>query len=116
MAKKAMSSLSRAVQAAITAAALLSGCAQMEVQRIATPDTAAAVFLLQGAEMRALHREAGRRCPAGYDVLRDAQRAGRLHHDEVFLARWWSRGVAYFDDENNRAQLTVSCKVSPAAP
>lgn len=117
MAKKAMSSvMGRAVQAAIAAGALLPGCAQMAVQRVATPDAATAVFHLQGAETQALHREATRRCPAGYDVLRDTHRAGRLHHDEVFLVRWWNRGAAYFDDENNRAQLTVSCKVSPGAP
>lgn len=103
--------LSPITLAALTGLAMLTGCAQMQVKRLATPD-GSEVYELRGRDPGRLAAEASLRCPHGYDALRQSHKRQTLE-SALTPARWWNAAEAYLEDAGSQSQLLVSCKVPP---
>ena len=94
----------------------LTGCAQMQIRRVATPD-GSEIYDMRGRDPGRLASEAGVRCPRGYDVLRQSSKSDALE-SQLQPAQWWNTAMGYLHDADTQAQLVVSCKapVVPALP
>lgn len=92
----------------------LSGCTQMQIKRLATPD-GSEVYELRGRDPARLAAIASQQCIHGYDTLRQSQKSGGMESD-LKPAQWWNTAASYLDDAGAQAQLLVSCKAAPVAP
>lgn len=92
--------------------AALSGCAQMQIKRLATAD-GSEVYELRGRDPARLAAIASQQCVHGYDALRQSQKSGGMESD-LKPAQWWNTAVSYLDDAGSQAQLLVSCKAAPS--
>lgn len=95
-------------------AATLSGCTQMQIKRLATPD-GSDVYELRGRDPARLAAIASQQCIHGYDTLRHSQKSGGMESD-LKPAQWWNIAASYLDDAGDQAQLLVSCRAAPVAP
>lgn len=96
-------------------AALLTGCAQLQVRRVATGG-GPVVYDLRGSDPAQLRKEAERRCPRGFEVMLQSDRLTRVERDEIYQGGLWNQLNAFFEDRDTSAQMTVACKDSPPAP
>lgn len=100
--------------AALMGLAMLTGCAQMQVKRLATPD-GSEVYELRGRDPGRLAAEASQRCVHGYDTLRQSHKSHVLE-SALKPAQLWNDAQAYLEDAGSQSQLLVSCKAPPPAP
>ena len=94
--------------------AMLAGCAQMQIKRLATPD-GSEVYELRGRDPGRLAAEASQRCPHGYDTLRQSHKRDALE-SALMPARLWNGVQGYLEDAGSQSQLLVACKAAPPAP
>lgn len=93
--------------AALTCLAL-GACATQEGYVVSgSPQTRS--YELRGPTVQALEAEAARRCPQGYEVHRVAGRHQRLEGGNI-ATRGWNMAMAYLDDDDNRAQMAITCR------
>lgn len=89
---------------------LLSACAQVQVQRLATA-TPEGAYQLEGTNMKQLEVEAQRLCPKGYEVTRQWQNYQRIDSDDNLAVRWWRQAATYTSaPTQDKAQLSIICK------
>lgn len=93
---------------------MLAGCAQMQVKRLATPDSSE-VYELRGRDPGRLAAEASQRCLHGYDTLRQSHKSHVLE-SPLKPAQLWNDVQAYLEDAGSQSQLLVVCKAAPPAP
>jgi hypothetical protein len=93
---------------------VLAACAELHVRSVSGNPQAPA-YELRGPTLEHVEAEAARRCPQGYEVLRQSQQQTRLS-GENFAVRWWTKATLWLDDDETQVQMAMACKVAAVAP
>jgi hypothetical protein len=93
---------------------VLAACAELHVRSVSGNPQAPA-YELRGPTLEHVEAEAARRCPQGYEVLRQSQQQTRMS-GENFAVRWWTKATLWLDDDETQVQMAMACKVAAVAP
>ncbi len=98
------------LSAGIWSMMILQACTHLE-SRLISPDPARPSYELHGPNLLALKLEAGRLCPAGYDITRQWERQQRVE-ELGFTTRWWNKAMSAFESDDHQAEMAVACQAA----